>query len=70
MFLSSKFCEKDLYTVIYRNCEPTNVICDKIKGQNEPYLLIMGSVQEPKQAFLIVDQEILCKNNVTEVVTD
>ena len=42
-----------------------NVICDK--GQNEPYL---GSVQEPKQAFLIVDEEILCKNNVTEVVTD
>ena len=31
------------------------------KGQSEPYLLISGSLQNPQQAFVVVDQEVLCE---------
>lgn len=29
------------------------------KGQSEPYVLVIGTYQEPQQGFLIVDSEII-----------
>ena len=42
----------------------SEVISDK--GQSEPYILIVGSMEEPAQAFLVVDQEILLEFEVCD----
>ena len=36
------------------------------KDQNEPYLLVLGSLQNPMQSLLIVDQEILCEIDIED----
>ena len=40
------------------------IVCEK--DQNEPYLLVLGSLQNPMQSLLIVDQEILCEIDIED----
>ena len=42
----------------------SEVISDK--GPSELYILIVGSMEEPAQAFLVVDQEILLEFEVCD----
>ena len=48
------------------SCDLLEAILDK--KQQEPYVLIVGHVQDAQQAFIVVDGEILCEVDVNDCV--